>query len=67
MEQVTIRITIGYSQGGVLSPHLWYLAISLDLDLDSQGYEVFGFADDIEVLLTRMQTALNSESNWCKE
>jgi hypothetical protein len=34
-------------------------------DFDSQEYEVFGFADDIEVFFTRMQTAISSESNWC--
>jgi retron-type reverse transcriptase len=75
-EQVTVETTRGYPQGGVLSPLLWSLVIDkLFNDLDRQGYEVFGFADDLvitvrrnndSILSERMQSVLNYVIGWQK-
>jgi Reverse transcriptase (RNA-dependent DNA polymerase) len=75
MEQVTIRTTRGCPHGCVLSFLLWSLVIKkLLTDLDSQGYEVFGFADNIvimvkgkvdSVLSERMQTGLRCGLKLC--
>jgi hypothetical protein len=71
MSNWTITTTKSYFQLGVLSPLLRSLVIDkLPRDLDSQGYEVFGFADDIaimfrdkveSVLSERMQTGKTEE------
>jgi hypothetical protein len=51
MEQVTIKAPRGCPLGGVLAPLLWSLVkVKLFADMDSQGYEVFGFADDIMIM-----------------
>jgi Reverse transcriptase (RNA-dependent DNA polymerase) len=45
-EQVTVKTT----RGGILSPLLWSLVIDKLLnDLDRQGFEVIGFADDLVI------------------
>jgi Reverse transcriptase (RNA-dependent DNA polymerase) len=56
---------------------VWSLVIEKFLtDLNSQEYQVFGFADDVLIILRgkvdsilseQMQTGLNYASNWCKE
>jgi retron-type reverse transcriptase len=49
-EQVTVKTTRGCPQGGVLSPLLWSLVIDKLLnDLDRQGFEVIGIADDLVI------------------
>jgi retron-type reverse transcriptase len=49
-EQVTVKTTRGCLQGRVLSPLLWSLVIDKLLnDLDRQGFEVIGFADDLVI------------------
>jgi Reverse transcriptase (RNA-dependent DNA polymerase) len=76
-EQVTVKTTRGCPQGGVLSPLLWSLMVIDELlnDLDRQGYEVIGFADDLvitvrgnndSILSERMQSALSYIIGWCK-
>ena len=73
---VTVRTAKGCPQGGVLSPLLWSLVVDeLLTQLESQGYEVIGFADDIVVIVRgkyehvikdRLQDALNLTTMWCK-
>jgi hypothetical protein len=47
-------------QWGVLSPPLW----SFVTDLDSQGYEVFGFVDDILIMVRcKVDSVLQSCQN----
>jgi hypothetical protein len=71
MDQATIRTTIGCPERA--SSFLWSLVIDkLLTDLHSQGYEVFGFADDIAIMVrgkvdwvlsALIQTGLNYASN----
>lgn len=72
---ISIKAVKGCPQGGVLSPLLWSLVVDeLLTSLESQGFEVIGFADDIviivrgkydSVIASRMQTALNHTIQWC--
>jgi retron-type reverse transcriptase len=74
-EQVTVKTTRGCPQGGVLSPLLWAVDKLLN-NLDRQGFEVIGFADDLvttvrgnndSILSERMQSPLNYVIGWCKK
>jgi hypothetical protein len=57
MEQVTIWNIRGCPQGGNLSSLLWPLVIDkLITDLDSQGYEVLGFANEIVIMASMRLT-----------
>jgi hypothetical protein len=47
-----VRSRLGIEQRGVLSLLPWYIVIyKLLTDFDSKGYEVFGFADDILIMV----------------
>lgn len=73
---ISVRAVKGCPQGGVLSPLLWSLVVDdLLTKLESQGFEVIGFADDIviiirgkydDIITNRMQQALNFTIAWCK-
>jgi Reverse transcriptase (RNA-dependent DNA polymerase) len=53
IRQKNLNHCTGCTQGGVLSPLLWSLVIDKNLiDFNSQGYEVFGFADDIVIMVS---------------
>lgn len=75
-EKIAIKTTRGCPQGGVLSPLLWSLVIDkLLTNLENQGYEVIGFADDLviivrgkvdSILSDRLQVALNYATKWCR-
>jgi Reverse transcriptase (RNA-dependent DNA polymerase) len=61
-EQVTVKTTRGCPQGRVLSPLLWSLVIDELLnDLDRQGYEVIGFADDLVITVRGNNDSILSE------
>jgi retron-type reverse transcriptase len=61
-EQVTVKTTRGCPQGGVLSPLLWSFVIDKLLnDLDRQGFEVIGFADDLVITVRRTNSSILSE------
>ena len=74
---VTVGAVEGCPQGGVLPPLLWSLVVDVLLTKLSQlGFEVIGYADDIVLIVrgkcdatlsSRMQTALNTTSQWCSE
>ena len=71
----TIKTTRGCPQGGVLSPLLWCIVVDRLLkNLQSLGYEVIGFADDVVIIVRgkfdkiiwdRMQSAFNYTLSWC--
>jgi Reverse transcriptase (RNA-dependent DNA polymerase) len=75
-EEIAIKTTKGCPQGGVLSPRLWSLVIDNRLiELEQQGYEVLGFADDLVIIVrgkvdslisVRLQFALNYATKWCR-
>ncbi|XP_062714697.1 uncharacterized protein LOC134291220 [Aedes albopictus] len=72
---ISVRAVKGCPQGGVLSPLLWSLVVDdLLKQLEAQGFEIIGFADDIVIVVrgkydhifsNRMQTALNLVTSWC--
>lgn len=74
-DKMTIEAARGCPQGGVLSPLLWSLVMDeLLQELNDNGFEVIGYADDVAVMVrgwddstisSRMQAALNSISDWC--
>ena len=76
-ERLVIRPKRGCPQGGVLPPLLWSLVVDdLLRKLADLGFEVIGFADDICIIVrgklgnlisSRMQSALNYTSKWCKK
>lgn len=72
---ISVKAVKGCPQGGVLSPLLWSLVVDeLLTNLESQGFEIIGFADDIviivrgkydSVITNRMQRALDYTIQWC--
>lgn len=74
---VTVKAIKGCPQGGVISPLLWSILVDdLLVSMNSAGYEVQGYADDIVIIVrgkfegtvvNRMQSALNHVSNWCQK
>ena len=75
-DSMTVRATRGCPQGGVLSPLLWSLVMDgLIETLESLGFEVIAYADDIVVVVRgmddstisdRMQQALSATWYWCQ-
>jgi Reverse transcriptase (RNA-dependent DNA polymerase) len=75
-DEIAIKTTKGCPQGGVLSPLLWSFVIdNLLIELEQQGYEVLGFADDLVIIVRgkvdslisdRLQFALNYATKWCR-
>jgi len=74
--ELTGRPTRGCPQGGVLSPLLWSLVVNDLLKLlKEKGFSVFGYADDIaiivrgnflQILRERMMEALKIVQKWCQ-
>jgi ribonuclease HI len=74
-ETIVCTTTRGCPQGGVTSPLLWSLVVDDLLNLlESEGFEVIGYADDIVLMVrgkvestisSRIQAALNLTWNWC--
>lgn len=74
---LTITVTKGSPQGGVLPPLLWCLVIDeLIESLNSLGYQTEGFSDDIATILRGkfiptptlcdiLQEVLNIVTRWC--
>ncbi|XP_017890417.1 uncharacterized protein LOC108631187 [Ceratina calcarata] len=67
----------GCPQGGILSPTLWSLAVDSLLEkLRTEGTQVWGYADDIAIMVAHENTAeakrqinraLKTVENWCEE
>lgn len=74
-QEITVKATKGCPQGGVLSPLMWSLVVDGLLQmLDTEGFEVVGYADDLVIIVRgkddqtiseRMQMAMNLTANWC--
>lgn len=71
---ITAKVIRGCPQGGVLSPLLWSLVVDeLLTHLQSSGFEVVGFADDVVIIVrgkydhiikSRMQISSDLTSRW---
>lgn len=74
--RIQVRVKRGCPQGGVLSPLLWNMMVDELLDdLNEEGWNTYGFADDVCILLKganmgqlcrKMQGALDATNSWCR-